>query len=49
MYWKASMATKTESLSAVVIEADVSTTAATLQQVGSASRRSQAVSALCAC
>ena len=36
MYWKESMATKTESLPAVVIEADVNTAVATLQQVGQA-------------
>ena len=38
MYWKESMATKTESLPAVVIEADVNTAVATLQQVGWPSR-----------
>ena len=33
MYWKESMATKTDSCEAVTVEADVNTTVAKLQQV----------------
>lgn len=33
MYWKESMATKTDSFASVTVEADVNTTVAKLQQV----------------
>ena len=42
MYWKESMATKTDSCEAVTVEADVNTTVAKLQQVWQSARSSLA-------